>query len=129
LCFYRRLDAKRLCRGMNYTTPSLNGEGEHELDILFFNFGSNTLDHKEKQRIVSDVYTRFYNLPLTDPLVSRVLSGVTACAHPKCEEEAPTDTGVDPCVHAIPKPDSTAAATAQDATTVGDASPAAEVAK
>lgn len=89
LSFYRRLGAKRLCRSMQYLTPNRDGDGEHELDILFFNFSAKALDHKEKQKIVSEVYERFYELPLDNPLVVKVISKITSCTHQKCEEEAP----------------------------------------
>ena len=91
LDFYRRLGSKRLCRSMQYLAPSKSGQSELELDILFFNFANATLEHKAKERIVSEIYQRFYELPPSDPLVTKVLSKVTSCGHPKCEEE-PADS-------------------------------------
>lgn len=113
LAFYRRLGAKRLCRSMHYVVPNKSGQGELELDILFFNFSDKTLDHKEKERIVTEVYLRFYELSLQDPLVSKALGRVSSCSHPKCEEEPADGT-------------QSAEATANGATAVQGASSTAE---
>lgn len=99
LDFYRRLGSKRLCRSMQYLAPSKNGQSELELDILFFNFGTGTLDHKEKERIVAEIYQRFYELQTSDQLVVKVLARVGSCTHPKCEEET-TDSGSTPAANA-----------------------------
>lgn len=87
LSFYRRLGARRLCRSMQYLTPSKNGDGEQELDILYLSFNGKVLDHKEKERIVAEVYSRFYELPLTHDSVVKVLGRVASCSHKNCEDE------------------------------------------
>ncbi|MBX9686216.1 MAG: GNAT family N-acetyltransferase [Candidatus Obscuribacterales bacterium] len=87
LSFYRRLGAKRLCRGMNYSTPARTGTGDHELDVLFFPFNDKALDHTEKQRIVLEIYQRFYCLNSTDAIVSDALASIKSCPHSHCEDE------------------------------------------
>lgn len=111
LDFYRRLGAKRLCREMHYLAPSRSGTGEHELDILFFKFTDQAMDHDAKAKIVSEIYERFYELSANDPLVMRVLPKIKNCTHPKCEEETAdtTATGIDTTPPAA-APDATAGA-------------------
>ena len=88
LSFYRRLGAKRLCRSMHYVVPNKGGgDGEQELDILYLSFSDKSLDHKEKERIVAEVYQRFYELSSTDALVHKVLGRVASCTHKNCEDE------------------------------------------
>lgn len=91
LAFYRRLGARSFCRQMHYVAPSRTGSGEHELDLLFFNFTDRAIEHTSKAKIVSEIYQRFYELPAEDPLVAKVLPQVSNCSHPKCEEEDPKD--------------------------------------
>lgn len=91
LGFYKRLGAKRVCRSMQYRAPSRNGDGnEHEFDLLFFNFGTNVLNHEEKARVVGDIFDRFYGLSLNDTLVSQITSQARSCTHQACEDE-PSD--------------------------------------
>ncbi len=99
LSFYRRLGARRLCRGMQYLIPDRNGNGEYELDLLYFNFAENALTQKEKLAVVSEIYQRFYGLAQDDATVLKVLGKFGGCSTNRCEDDdlenvAPESSGV-----------------------------------
>lgn len=110
LSFYRRLGFKRLCRSMHYAPPGRNGEGEHELDILFCKFDAKQLDHKEKSKIVSEILTRFYELAPEHKAVTTAVAKTGSCTHAKCEEEEVTEPST-----TVPAPAAPVAATEQAA--------------
>lgn len=78
LDFYQRLGAKRFRK--NYFCPNLGqpGGAPRAAELLWIEFGTQTVDDAILARVIKEIYERAYQLPSADPLVQQVLGQFTS---------------------------------------------------
>ncbi len=83
--FYQRLGARRLCEDLIYLTPSKSAGAtdwetgkEWEGELLAIEFGS-PVCADALERVMREIYHRFYGRGPQDPLVMKVLSQLSNC--------------------------------------------------
>jgi hypothetical protein len=87
LTFYERVGARVVCDQAVYLTPSYSQPGVYwEGDLLCIEFGDKVCKH-QVARVISEIYSRFYNLPPRHELVRKVLTEFQQCTG-KCKEDS-----------------------------------------
>lgn len=93
LSFYERAGARVVCEQAIYLTPSFSQPGvTWEGELLAIEFGEPVCKHNVAG-VIREIYSRFYQLPPSHPLVRKVLSEFLQCTE-HCEEIHDTSHGV-----------------------------------
>lgn len=79
LSFYQRFGARIVCPQAIYLTPSFSQPGKQwEGELLAIEFGTKVCRHSVAH-VIREIYSRFYQLPASDPLVQKVLADFRNC--------------------------------------------------